>query len=112
MLLDCHEAFHDTGETVMSILLFTAGTTISWMRSAWLAHLERAVAHAESQHEPPAQADNTTRILLIILIVVVGLPLLCVCVSVIVIAILTLMGPSIGNVFSGIVEELDVTPTP
>jgi hypothetical protein len=112
MLFDCHEAFHTTGETVINTLLFTAGTTISWMRSAWLAHLERAVVRSEGQYGPPAQADNTNRTLLIILIVLVGLPLLCVCVSIVVIAILTLMGPSIGNVFSGIVEELDVTPTP
>jgi hypothetical protein len=106
MLLDCHEGFYTTGETVMNTLLFTAGTSISWMRSAWLAHLERAVVRADSQYGPPAQADNTNRTLLIILIVLVGLPLLCVCVSIVVIAILTLMGPTIGNTFSGINDNL------
>jgi Flp pilus assembly pilin Flp len=86
----------------MSTLLFHTGTAISWMRAAWLARLERAVLHMEGA--PPR--DNGNRTLMIVLIVLVGVPLLCVCVSIVVIAILTLLGPSIGNVFSGINDNL------
>ncbi len=41
---------------------------------------------------------------------VIWVGLLC-CVSVVIIAVLTLLGPSIGNVFSNIIENL-ATPTP
>ena len=40
------------------------------------------------------------------------LPLILLLCAIVVIAILLLMGPVVGNVFSNIVENLDITPTP
>ena len=40
------------------------------------------------------------------------LPLILLLCAIVVIAILLLLGPTVGNVFSNIVENLDITPTP
>jgi hypothetical protein len=40
------------------------------------------------------------------------IPIILVLCAIVVIAILLLMGPVVGNTFSNIVENLDITPTP
>ena len=44
--------------------------------------------------------------------IIISLILLCVFVACVVIAVLLLLGPTVGNVFSGVVENLEMTPTP
>ena len=55
----------------------------------------------------PVPPDNNK-----IVIIIVGIFLLVFIVPVVTIAILTLLGPQIGNVFSGIVQGLESTPVP
>jgi hypothetical protein len=58
---------------------------------------------------PQQSSRNTSTILIIGL----GLLVFCVCIlPVLVIIVLALLGPAIGNVFSEIVDELQMTPTP
>ena len=54
------------------------------------------------------QQDNTTRNIIIAVVVII---LLCCCCAIAVVAILNLMGPTVGNVFSNIIENLG-TPAP
>jgi hypothetical protein len=44
--------------------------------------------------------------------VVIGLFLLCILTACVVIAILMLLGPTVGTVFSNIVENIEMTPAP
>jgi len=55
---------------------------------------------------PPAKSK-----LPIIIIVIVAVLALCILIPICVIVILALMGPSVGNVFSNIIQNLP-TPTP
>jgi hypothetical protein len=90
----------------MSTLIMNAGSTVSWMRAAWMAHLERAIIRAEGTVGPGsgvAPKSGGNRTLIIVLAVVGVLLLLCVCILFIV---PILMGPAIGNVFSGITDNL------
>jgi hypothetical protein len=57
--------------------------------------------------EPPR--NNTTRNIIIAVVVVV---LLCCCCAVAVFVILPLMGPVVGNVFSDVIQGLEITPVP
>jgi hypothetical protein len=58
---------------------------------------------------PQQSSRNTSTILIIAL----GLLVFCVCIlPVLVIIVLALLGPAIGNVFSEIIDELQMTPTP
>jgi hypothetical protein len=80
----------------MSTLLFQTQSAISWIRAAWLAHLEDAVLRAEGS--PEGKGGNPVWMFLSTtggMIVMV-----CLC-SVLVIAILTLLGPTIGNAIPG-----------
>lgn len=61
------------------------------------------------EETPEPKKDNT---LLIILAVIVGLILICCCCLVVVFFGLGISGPVIGNVFSNIIETLEVTPLP
>jgi hypothetical protein len=58
---------------------------------------------------PEPKKDNT---LLIIVAVIAGLILLCCCCLAIVYFGFLLAGPAVGNVFSNIVNNLVITPTP
>jgi hypothetical protein len=59
-------------------------------------------------YEQPAR-NNTTRNIIIAVVVII---VLCCCCLIAVFGSLTLMGPAVGNVFSNIVEGLEVTPVP
>ncbi len=66
-------------------------------------------SYVPSEAVPPKK-DNT---LLIVIAVIVGLFLLCCCCfAALFIFVPGVLGPSIGNVFSNIVEGLGVTPMP
>jgi predicted PurR-regulated permease PerM len=54
----------------------------------------------------PTQQSNTTRNIIIAVVVIV---LLCCCCL---IATMVLMGPTIGNVFSNIIQNIEITPAP
>jgi hypothetical protein len=58
---------------------------------------------------PEPVRNNTTRNIIIAVAVVV---VLCCCCLILVYGSLLLMGPTVGNVFSNIIEELEVTPVP
>ena len=59
-------------------------------------------------YEEPAR-NNTTRNIIIAVVVII---VLCCCCLIAVYGGLMLMGPAMGNVFSNIVEGLEVTPVP
>jgi len=61
-----------------------------------------------AEYQEPSQS-NTTRNIIIALVVVV---VLCCCCLIAVYGSLLLMGPTVGNVFSNIVEGLESTPVP
>lgn len=61
-----------------------------------------------TEYQEPAQ-NNTTRNIIIAVVVIV---VLCCCCLIAVYAGLLLAGPAVGNVFSNIVEGLEVTPIP
>ncbi|MCR4408534.1 MAG: hypothetical protein NUW24_16705 [Anaerolineae bacterium] len=67
---------------------------------------------AESYQAPETPAPKKSNIALIIIVVAVVLVLLCCCILAIIITILRLLGPEIGNVFSGIIESIELTPVP
>jgi lipopolysaccharide/colanic/teichoic acid biosynthesis glycosyltransferase len=67
------------------------------------------VKMTEDYYEPPVEEKKSNRTLIIIIVVVVALIVLCCCC---VLAILTLAGPAVGNVFSNIIEGLEMTPMP
>ncbi len=55
--------------------------------------------------EQPRQ-DNTAKIVAIVVGVLVLISICCVLVAVMTIVVLALLGPAIGNVFSGIIEGI------
>jgi len=61
-----------------------------------------------TEYQTPPQ-NNTTRNIIIAVVVII---VLCCCCLIAVYAGLSLMGPAVGNVFSNIVEGLEVTPVP
>jgi hypothetical protein len=61
-----------------------------------------------AEYQEPTQ-NNTTRN--IIIAVVVVLVLCCCCFGAVFLS-LSLMGPAVGNVFSNIIEGLELTPVP
>jgi hypothetical protein len=61
-----------------------------------------------TEYEQPQQ-NNTTRNIVIAIVVII---VLCCCCFIAIWASLMLMGPAVGNVFSNIVEGLEVTPVP
>jgi len=66
-------------------------------------------SYVPSEAVPPKK-DNT---LLIVIAVIAGLFLLCCCcVAAFVFLGPVILGPSIGNVFSNIIEGLEITPMP
>ncbi|MBN1994460.1 MAG: pilus assembly protein [Anaerolineae bacterium] len=44
--------------------------------------------------------------------VLIALIVICILAACVIIAVLMLLGPAVGNVFSNIVENLEVTPVP
>jgi len=50
--------------------------------------------------------DNTAKIVAIVVGALVLIPVCCVLVSIMTIVVLALLGPAIGNVFSGIIEGI------
>lgn len=61
-----------------------------------------------AEYQPPRE-NNTTRNIIIAVVVVI---FLCCCCLVAIWAGLLVMGPAVGNVFSNIIQELEVTPVP
>lgn len=61
-----------------------------------------------TEYQQPSQ-NNTTRNIIIAVVVVI---VLCCCCFIAVFGALSLMGPAVGEVFSNIIEGLDVTPVP
>jgi flagellar basal body-associated protein FliL len=61
-----------------------------------------------AEYQEPKQ-NNTTRNIIIAVAVVI---FLCCCCIVAIWAGLLLMGPAVGNVFSNVIQELEVTPVP
>jgi hypothetical protein len=60
------------------------------------------------EYQEPKQ-NNTTRNIIIAVAVVI---FLCCCCIIAIGAGLSLMGPAVGNVFSNVIQELEVTPLP
>jgi flagellar basal body-associated protein FliL len=60
------------------------------------------------EYQEPKQ-NNTTRNIIIAVAVVI---FLCCCCIIAIWAGLLLMGPAVGNVFSNVIQELEVTPHP
>jgi flagellar basal body-associated protein FliL len=60
--------------------------------------------------EPMEEKKSNTTLIIIIIVVVVLIVLCCCCVLTLLVP--TLLGPSVGNVFSNIIEELEMTPMP
>jgi flagellar basal body-associated protein FliL len=58
--------------------------------------------------EPMEEKKSNTTLIIIIVVVVVLIVLCCCCVF----GTLVFGGPAIGNVFSNIIEELEMTPMP
>ena len=63
----------------------------------------------EYQVEQP-KPNNTTRNIIIAVVVVVVL--LCCCCVIAVFAFPALLGPAVGNVFSNIIQNMELTPAP
>jgi flagellar basal body-associated protein FliL len=63
----------------------------------------------EDYYESPVEEKKSNRTLIIIIVVVVALIVLCCCC---VFATLLFAGPAVGNVFSNIIEGLEMTPMP
>ncbi len=63
----------------------------------------------EDYYEPPVEEKKSNRTLIIIIVAVVVLIVLCCCC---VLGTLTLAGPAVGNVFSNIIEGIEMTPVP
>ena len=58
--------------------------------------------------EPMGEKKSNTTLIIIIVVVVVVIVLCCCCV----LGTMLLGGPAVGNVFSNIIEELEMTPVP
>lgn len=63
----------------------------------------------EDYYEPPVEEKKSNTTLIIIIVVVVVLIVLCCCC---VFGTLLFAGPAIGNVFSNVIEGLEMTPAP
>jgi len=63
----------------------------------------------EDYYAEPMEEKKSNITLIIIIVVVVVLIVLCCCC---VLGTMTLAGPALGNVFSNIIEELEMTPMP
>jgi hypothetical protein len=57
----------------------------------------------------PMPRNNTRRN---IIVAVVVLLVLCCCCLIVVIGVWSLLGPTVGNVFSNAIQELEITPVP
>jgi hypothetical protein len=70
----------------------------------------------EENSGTPTDVENTSggagKSVRITLGIIIGLVLLCILVACVVIAILLLLGPTVGNIFFDVVENLEMTPTP
>ena len=60
---------------------------------------------------PPAASPDSRSVLLIVVIAILAVLMICIVIPICVIVILALLGPSIGNVFSNIIQNLP-TATP
>ena len=58
--------------------------------------------------EPMEEKKSNTTLIIIIVVVVVLIVMCCCCV----LGTMLLGGPAIGNVFSNVIEELEMTPVP
>jgi flagellar basal body-associated protein FliL len=63
----------------------------------------------EDYYAEPTEEKKSNLTLIIIIVVVVVLIVLCCCC---VLGTMLLAGPTVGNVFSNIIEELEMTPMP
>ena len=61
-----------------------------------------------TEYQEPAQNKTTRNIIIAVVVIIV----LCCCCIIAVYGGLLLAGPTVGNVFSNIVEGLEVTPVP
>ena len=68
------------------------------------------ISEAEVVEVPGEEQRREFPVWAIILIVIIAVPCLLLLCAVVVIAILTLLGPSIGDVFSGVIEDLETSP--
>jgi len=66
----------------------------------------------EDYYAEPMEEKKSNKTLIIIIVVVVVLILLCCCCVLGLWLVPSLLGPSVGNVFSNIIEELEMTPMP
>jgi flagellar basal body-associated protein FliL len=66
----------------------------------------------EDYYAEPMEEKKSNKTLIIIIVVVVVLIVLCCCCVLGVLLVPSLLGPSVGNVFSNIIEELEMTPMP
>jgi uncharacterized membrane protein len=73
---------------------------------------EESYVKDEYQNVTPDSAKKGNSSTKIIIGVLVGVLLLCCIIPLCVMAMLTLMGPSIGNVFSDVIIGLEATPLP
>jgi hypothetical protein len=63
---------------------------------------------AMAEYQQPSQ-NNTTRNIIIAVVVLI---VLCCCCLIAVFGALSLMGPVVGEVFSNVIQELEMTPVP
>ncbi len=63
----------------------------------------------EDYYVEPTEEKKSNITLIVIIVVVVVLIVLCCCC---VLGVLLFSGPAVGNVFSNIIEELQMTPAP
>ncbi|UCC88229.1 MAG: hypothetical protein JSV81_02690 [Anaerolineales bacterium] len=61
-----------------------------------------------TEYHPRARSNTTRNIIIAVVVLIV----LCCCCLIAVYGSLALMGPAVGNVFSNIVEGLEITPVP
>ncbi len=61
-----------------------------------------------AEYQQPQQNNTTRNIIIAVAVVIV----LCCCCIIAIWAALALMGPSVGNVFSNVIQDLEVTPIP
>ena len=66
----------------------------------------------EDYYAPPVEEKKSNTTLIIIIVAVVVLIVLCCCCVFGLWLFPTLLGPSVGNVFSNIIEGLEMTPVP
>jgi small neutral amino acid transporter SnatA (MarC family) len=66
----------------------------------------------EDYYEAPVEEKKSNTTLIIIIVVVVILVVLCCCCVLATTLVPSILGPSVGNVFSNIIEEMEMTPMP